>query len=355
VNPASPQCVRYDFGIVGQGIAGTMLAWFLRKRQKKVLVIDSHHEGSSTIVAAGLINPITGKRYVKSWRYEELFQFAMETYRSLETELGCPLLDSRGIHWVLKSAAEENAWLARTADPLYREYMLESVPEAISPGILKPPKAGALRGAAQVNLPLLVSGLRRKWAHEGCIIGEKIDFQQLTSGSQEVFYKNYTFEKLIFCEGAAAVRNPFFQFLPFEPSKGEALIIDVDAPKWQTVIKNEIAIIPLPEGTFWAGAYNTWDTDDDSPTPEAYAYLNSKLSETLGVAYRVAGHIAAIRPTVKDRRPLLGAHPDLPQFAIFNGLGTKGGILAPFFAAQMADFLSENTSLDAEVDIRRFG
>ena len=55
-----------------------------------------------------------------------------------------------------------------------------------------------------------------------------------------------------------------------------------------------------------------------------------------------------------DRRPVIGCHPEEDRVAIFNGLGTKGVSLAPYFSDLFAQHLVENRQLCSEVDVRRF-
>lgn len=49
------------------------------------------------------------------------------------------------------------------------------------------------------------------------------------------------------------------------------------------------------------------------------------------IPYNVVEHKAGVRPSVSDRRPVLGPCKDYEQLVVFNGLGTKGVSLAPFF------------------------
>lgn len=345
----------YDFLIVGQGIAGSLLATFLLKKQAKILVIDDLHRGASSAIAAGLINPITGKRLVKSWRVEEFLPFAEKTYCELARDLNTAFFQKREIVRLFKDAGEENAWLSRAADPLYRNYFTEKE-DALQ--ILTKLNTefgfGQLKNGAQTDLPLLIKMVRKLLLEKQILVEEKFDYQAIGFEDEVVFYQNQSFKKLIFCEGAAAANNPFFNYLPFQPSKGEALVVKIHGLKTEKILKKEIAVIPIGDEIFWVGSTNSWAVGDTNPTPEMQQELAEKLADLVRFPFQIIEHRAAIRPTVKDRRPFLGSHPRFKNLLIFNGLGTKGALLAPFFANQMAEFLAEGKPLEQEVDIARF-
>ena len=112
--------------------------------------------------------------------------------------------------------------------------------------------------------------------------------------------------------------------------------------------------MPLQDDTYWIGSTYGWDFADDLPTDEAYHFLKERLEDVLKTDFEIIEHRAAIRPTVKDRRPFLGIHPEFKQLALFNGLGTKGASLGPFFANHMAMHLVKGETVDPMVDIGRF-
>ena len=56
-----------DYLIVGMGLAGSALAYFLSKNGKKIALIDNNIDQTSSKIAAGLYNPITGRKMVKTW------------------------------------------------------------------------------------------------------------------------------------------------------------------------------------------------------------------------------------------------------------------------------------------------
>lgn len=346
---------QYDYLIIGQGLAGTLLSYFLEEAGKKVLVIDQPDERSASQVAAGLINPVTGRRYVKSWRIDDLLPFAEKTYRAIEAKFNIPIYHPRNILRTLFNSREENDWLLRTGDPDYQDYLEDNA--QLGPYAQHTVTAfgyGEVKQSAQVNLPLLIQSYRQHLLSKEQIRSEAFDYEAIEFAAESVRYQDISAQKIIFCEGHKAIHNPYFNYLPFRGAKGEVLIISIPEINFEKILKHRIFIAPLGDDLYWIGSSYVWQYQDEQPTSQGKAFLMDRLTDVLKVPFEVIEHRSAIRPTVKDRRPFLGLHPEWPQLGIFNGLGTKGTSLGPFWAKALQTYLSEDSTLDPEVDIRRF-
>ena len=101
---------------------------------------------------------------------------------------------------------------------------------------------------------------------------------------------------------------------------------------------------------------STYEVNDVNlePTVKGRKKLVEGLKDMLIRDYEITGHRVGIRPATIDRRPMLGTHPRIPNVAIFNGLGSKGVSLAPFFSNEMAQYLENGKELDAEISVTRF-
>jgi len=347
--------LQTDYLIVGQGLAGTLLAYFLEKAGQSVLVIDQAAPNAASRVAAGLINPITGRRYVKSWLIDQLLPFAKRTYQQLEADLDISFYFERNILRTLFNSREENDWLLRIGSPGYEPYMLDEVDLGSYAEHIKPAFSyGEVTHTAQVQLSSLVEAYQKDLIKKQAYIREDFQYDLLVHKPDGVHYREHQAKGVIFCEGNFATTNPFFNYLPFQGAKGEVLIIKIPNIRFEKIIKRRIFLTPLSDGTYWVGSAYNWDLKEEGPTEEGKQYLVDRLNDFLTVPFEVIRHQAAIRPAVKDRRPFLGAHPKFSNCFIFNGLGTKGASLGPFWAKTMSDFLSNHTPLPAEVDIRRF-
>ncbi len=345
-----------DFMIVGQGLAGSLLGYLLEREGKSVVLIDHPDQTAATSVAAGIINPITGRRFVKSWRIDELLPVARQLYRELEAELGLSFWHEYPLLRTLFNRGDQNDWLARTGEAAYAPYMAETA--ELGPLIAHTQPAfayGQVRRAAQVDIGSLRQALRRRWINAGKLHLLPFDYDRLQIESGSVAYESLHARRLVFCEGWRLRFNPYFNYLPWGGNKGEALIARIPDAHFDRILKHRVFIVPLHEDHYWIGATSDNKFSDDQPSPENRQFLAKRLSELLTASFEIVEHRAAVRPTVKDRRPLLGAHPDFSQLYIFNGLGTKGASLAPFFAHQLADYLlGRRTELDENVAISRF-
>jgi glycine oxidase len=395
---------KIDYIIVGQGIAGSVLAYSLRKNGQKVVIFDQNTEGvlTSSKIAAGVINPITGRRFVKSWRIDALLPAAKRLYQELETELSIPIWHDRPILRTLRDIEEENNFLLRRTYPDYIQYCGEmtttpEVADAVFSSIAhlffnKFYAFAETKNGAQVNVPFLIARLRDYFINHQMLINEVFSFDDLVIEENYVSYKHLKAKKIIFAEGAAGSQNPYFSWLPFNLDKGELLLIRIPDLNLKTIFKNKISIVPLwdvgfgmsdfggsapltfetiipklntggespkseirnPKSLYWVGATNTWNFADDLPTEANKELIVNELREILNCPFEVIAHQAAVRPTVRDRRPFLGWHPKYAVLGIFNGFGTKGASLIPFFAEQFVDSLLMHKPLEKDVNINRF-
>ena len=346
-----------DYLIVGQGLAGTLLSYFLHKEGKSFAFIDNQHLDSSSTVAAGIINPITGRRYVKSWRIEELFPFAMETYDELARILEVPIFYSKNTALLFKDIESSNNFLARSGDPdmkgyvsknidfpFYQKYFGEEIFSAVE--FLK---------SGRCDLAQLIYSWHQFLKENNQIyLEEEFDYGAMEISGSNVIYKKLEAAKIIFCEGASSMKNPFFNYLPFNPAKGEILIVNIpDYPFKDKMVKDGIFIIHLEKDVYWVGSSYNRNFENAQPSEEEKNNLISELKNLIKRPFEILDHKAAIRPTVRDRKPFLGKHPDFENMYIFNGLGAKGSYLGPFFARQMVDYMEYGNPLDKDVDIKR--
>lgn len=347
--------MKTDYLIVGQGIAGTLLAHFLRQAGQRVFVVDAGSPRSATQVAAGLINPITGRRYVKTWLADTLLPFAAQTYRQLEQQLGISIYHPQHIIRTLFNHREAEDWLLRSGDPEYRAYILEQADLQEYAAATTPAyRYGEVSQSAQVDIGQLAQAYREALIRDGLFSKEAINYTEIQANGEQINYQDIQAKTVVFCEGAWGRQNPFFSYLPFGGAKGEILTVRIPGYRFQKILKHRVFIVPLHNQDYWIGATYDWQYADDAPTPAGGQFLRDRLTDLLKVPFEVLHHRAAIRPTVKDRRPFLGRHPMHPHLAIFNGLGTKGASLGPYWAKQMTDHLVQGVPLHAAVDIARW-
>ncbi len=342
--------MEYDYLIVGQGLSGTLLAHFLTERKQTVLVIDEKNPHSASRVAAGIINPITGRRIVKSWRIDEFLPFAKQTYEQLEELLDLRFFYNRNIIRALHNNKQENDWVLRSEFPGVQQYVLDQADASEYGPIVQPVFAwGELQKSAQVNIGQLISHYRQHLQENNQLLEEKFDYSALKLEDNRVQYQSLSARKVVFCEGYQSEFNPYLSHLDHLPAKGEVLIIKIPNFNPSKIAKLKTFLVPLGDDLFWTGSSYIWEFEDGKPTPKGKADLIEKLEQTLKVPYEIIEHKSGIRPVFKDRRPKVGTHPNHPQIAMLNGLGTKGASLGPYWANHLVDHLVDGTVIDKEV------
>lgn len=339
--------LNYDVAIVGQGIAGTLLSWFLYKLGKKVLIIDDNFNGAASKVAAGIVNPITGKNFVQSWRISEFLPVAIQTYNELSDFLDIKTYSKTNIIRSLYNIEDENSWQAKAIDP-QSELYIKSTPDfsEFSGKVDHQFAYGELQGTFTVNMFEIIEQFRDKWDKNGSYLKEKFDYFQLNIGENGFYYQEHMFDSIVFCEGFKATYNPFFPEIGMAPSKGEVLIIKIPGAPFKKMYKDKIFIVHQSDELYWLGSGYEWDTLDENPTKQKYEMLLYEAKRILKIPFEVIDHRAAIRPTMHNRRPILKVHHNIPGMYLFNGLGTKGASIGPYLARQFARFIDKGNPDD---------
>lgn len=348
-----------DYLIVGQGIAGSTLAWEILKCNRQILVIDNHHVDSSSIAAGGNVNPVTGKRFVKSWKIEELLPEVNSMYGEMEKEFGVQIWESRSNVRILHSEEQEKEWLTRAK--LWGEFFGDTLDKPLLKSVFNNAAGAAeITGGGRVNMQLILKSIAEILSNKGLLRRTKFDFNNLTVNQDSIEYQEedeiICANRIIFCEGWQAIHNPYFNYLPFQLSKGEALIVRFlgEYPFAHRIVNNDLTITEIAEGCYWVGATNVFNDISTKPTKIGLDELLSRLALSVKIPFEVIEQRACVRPTVKDRLPLLGQHPDFAPLYIFNGLGTKGASLAPMLSRQLVNYLENGVPLDYESSISRF-
>jgi glycine/D-amino acid oxidase-like deaminating enzyme len=346
--------MQVDYIIVGQGICGTMLSWSLYKEGKTFLVIDDNNENSSSKIAAGIINPVTGRRYAYTWMIDEVMPFAVQCYEEIGKYFDTQFVYQKSIIDFFPSPQMRNAFIDRLTE---NDSYLHSFPDQnhFNQYFNYDFGCGEIRPAYTIHLQLLLSSWRKKLSELNAIKEEKFDLNGLQIEDDFISYQNITAEKIIFCDGTDGVNNPWFQLLPYAPNKGEALIIECNELTTEHIFKKGLMLAPLPqENMFWIGSNYQWEFENDQPSNEFYKHATAVLNGWLKRPYKILSHKAAVRPATLERRPFVGFHPQFQNIGILNGMGTKGTSLAPFFGYQLTQHLVYDFPIIPEADVHRF-
>ena len=344
---------HYDIIIVGQGISGTVLSSTLMEQHQKVLLIDDGNKKAASKIASGVINPVTGRRIVKTWQIDAVMPAAVRIYQALENKLNTLIIQQCNIVNFHASEQMQKAFEDRIAeDPTYLS--TQPLPNTIAAAFEAPFGHTVIDPCWLINVENLLHHWRQYLIEKNALLEDVFDFKKLEVTTEKIVYKNYTANKIIFCEGAKGQDNPYFKQLPFAPNKGEALLVKINDLDNRYIYKKAVSIVPWKDSIFWVGSNYEWDNYNDDPSPSFKEKTMAALNEWLQLPYEVVDHIAAVRPANTQRRPFVGMHPTFKNMGIFNGMGTKGCSLAPYFAEQMTEHILHQTPIDNEATIDRF-
>jgi glycine oxidase len=341
----------FDYVIVGQGLAGSCVALQLLLLGKRILVIDRVHENSATNVAAGLFNPVTGRKMTKTWMADTLFPYLHEFYKDAE-ELTCQkFFNPSKLYRPFVSVEEQNEWMGKSAGDSLSKYVEHVHVSPIETNYVRNAFGGLmLKQCGFLNTIAFVSAVRDLIQNRATLLDEDYTDDNLVVESSTISYKGKRASQIIFCQGESAVGGKFFSWLPIRALKGETLTIKTD----ETIAKiYNRGVYVVPE--IWkVGA--TYDVKDKTRAISLAARqgLIEKLNELVVFPYEIIHQSWGMRPTTPDRRPILGCHPENKSIIIFNGLGTKGVSLAPYFSKVLVDWLENGVPLNKEVDIERY-
>jgi glycine/D-amino acid oxidase-like deaminating enzyme len=346
--------MQADYLIIGQGISGTFLAYYLQKAGASVMVVDQGKPNSASRVAAGLINPVTGRRLVKSWMIEELMPFAWNAYTEIGQQLDIHCIRETSLLQFFHAPDMQDAFHKKLLEE--PDYVTSSDADEWREYFNYPFGAGTIAPCYLVNMQLLLNSFRQALANKGQLLEETLDVSKVEISDSGITYKNIRTHKIIFCDGEAGMNNPWFNRLPYAPNKGEALLVRIPGLPPKHVYKFGHMLIPVDpdKSVFWFGSSYEWNYTNDLPGEGFRKQAEIELQRLLKVPFEVLEHKAGIRAANVERRPFVGLHPLFPQLGILNGMGTKGCSLSPYFAQQMAAQLIHGTPVLAAVDVNRF-
>jgi glycine oxidase len=342
-----------DYIIVGQGLAGSLLACLLRMQRKRVLVIDNAHRTAASLSAAGIINPITGKRLNRPYLIDQLLEHAFVIYPQVERFLGAAFFRRRKVLRLLECEAEQRQWRERLATGEYAKY-IGSID--CPPFSYKGPWLGGfeIAQAAQLDVPAFLRRANSVLATEDALLESEFDYEELRFSPHAVHWRQRTAKAVIFCEGYKLNRNPFFKSIQLNPAKGELLTLRAPGFDDDRIIQRGKWLYRASADELKAGTTYRWDQLDETPTIAGRKEIEDSIRQFANIDYKVVDHRAGVRPVIRvDNRPVIGTHPENNRIAIFNGLGSKGALQAPFAAVQLISYLERSQTIHPEFDVCR--
>ena len=282
--------------------------------------------------------------------FPELFKF----YQSAENTLKGKFFYPQPLYRPFLSAEEQNEWMGLSSSETIAPYINKVLTVSAYGDQVYDPFGGILLnrcGFLDVNG--FMAGVQNYLKGSQSIAFEYFEDHQMEINDEGIVYKNYRAQKIIFCNGIGSLNSSRFGNLPIRLLKGETLTIELDEIP-ELIYNRGVYIVPLANGNYRVGAtYETKNLTRET-TEAGRMELEQKLKALIKIPYRITSQDWGFRPTTPDRRPILGEYPESKNVIIFNGLGTKGVSLAPYFSAQLVNWLLGRGEIQPEVNIKRF-
>jgi glycine/D-amino acid oxidase-like deaminating enzyme len=342
-----------DYIIVGCGLASISFCEQLRQNNHTFIVFDDASQKSS-LVAAGLYNPVILKRFSEVWKAKEQLDIALPLYKSIEEHLNIKIDYELQLLRRFTSIEEQNMWFDASDKPKLEPYLSLKLLKNSNYHIDAPFGFGEVLKAGRLDTETLIDAYKSFLRTNDCIIETTFSHDLLRIDELILNYEDISAKNVVFTEGFGLKQNPYFKNLPLNGTKGEVVTIRSKVLQLSHAIKSSVFVIPLGNDLYTVGSTYNWNDKSNCPTQEGKEELLTKLRSFVTCDFEVIEHVAGIRPTVKDRRPLVGRHPEYSNLYVLNGLGTRGVMIAPYVAKELYNYIQHDSPLDPEIDIKRF-
>ena len=341
-----------DYLIVGSGLAGISFAEIALQNKKSILVFDNNSQPSSRI-AGGLYNPVVLKRFSEVWKAKEQLEFGFPLYHNIQEKLNVVFDYKIPILRKLASIEEQNNWFQAADKPNLAPFLNPNLINKKYRNIDAPFYYGLVNETGYLDINTLILSYSNYLKQINAFSEETFDYNAIQFLNNSISYKGIEAKHIIFAEGFGLHANPYFNDLPLVGTKGELLIIKAPNLDLDVVIKSSVFILPIGNDLYKVGATYDWKDKTNIPTEEGKQELVEKLKEIISCDFEIVEHFGGVRPTVKDRRPLVGTHSNYSQLHVLNGLGTRGVMLGPYLANQLFQYIENEIPLEKEIDIIR--
>ncbi|MDM1396384.1 FAD-binding oxidoreductase [Myroides odoratimimus] len=342
-----------DYIVVGTGLAGICFTEKLAKEGKTFVVIDNEKR-SSSLMAGGMYNPVVLKRFTDVWKVGEQLEIALPFYTELEKKLGEKFIFAMPLYRRLLSVEEQNNWFHAADKPNLEKYLSPKLVRDEINGVKSPFGFGEVNYTGYVETKTLIKAYRAYLNGINSYRQEDFDYDSLSYTDERITYKDIVAKHIVFAEGFGMLQNPFFKDLPLDGTKGEVLLVRIPNLNVDVILKANVFLIPVGNDLYKVGATYDWQDKTDNTTAEGLSELLEGLRDVVDLDFEVVAHNAGVRPTVKDRRPLLGRSRESARIHVLNGLGTRGVLLGPFLADKLYNNIENAMELEENISIHRY-
>ena len=345
--------MKLDYIVVGLGLAGLAFIEELIAANKSFLVFEDRSQTSS-LVAGGVYNPVILKRYSPVWNAKEQLAVALPFYERLEKKFDTSFDYKFAIKKAFKSIADQNNWFSAFDKPKVAPFLDATLDKQSYAGVLGNHSFGNVKEGGRIDTHHLVETYRNYLHEKDWIRFEKFNHEEIIFEKNLVRYQDLTASKIVFSEGFGLHQNPYFNHLPLDEVKGETITIHAPELEIDFLLKSTLFVMPIGNHLYKVGATFNHADKTSVPTPQGRDELIEKLKKVLDTPFKIVAQAAGIRPAVKDRRPMVGVHPQFSNLVVLNGLGTRGVMISPTIAKNLFRHLELREPLDPVIDIKRF-
>lgn len=340
--------MQRDILIVGFGLAGWALTEACKQKGMSFVVFDPLQETTSRI-ATGIYNPVLLKRFTAIWEAKTLMEHAMPMYSNFNyaKRASC-------INRVFSNAAEQNQWIVATDNPVLSSYLEPNIRVNTNENINAADGVGKVLHTGWIDTNLLLTKAQEALSNELCFEKEYFDYNQLSWTSNRVNYKHWQAKNIVFAEGLGIQKNPWFSNIPVVPNKGEWLIVRCRELHLSEILKGSVFVVPLADDTYRVGATYAREFENTLPSEIGKDWLIKQFKKLINLPFEILHHGAGLRPTIPDRRPVIGMHPKNHKMWCINGLGSRGVLWAPYLANTTVSALNDTQSMPEALHVNRF-
>ena len=342
--------MQRDVLIVGFGLAGWALTEVLKKQGISFVVVDAQ-KNSSSRVATGIYNSVVLKRFRAVWNADALMEHAIPFYMNPHYR---DSFHPMPIHRILASASEQNNWAVASDKVDLSNYLNPNILNSTNFNVHSPFGVGVVESTGWIDTNRLLKQSQQELEQQHCFVGESFEYSGLDVSGNKLHYKGWRTKHLVFAEGVGVLKNPWFSNLPIIPNKGEWLIVSCKGLGLENMVKSSVFVVPLGDDIYRVGATYALEFKNNLPTQEAKAWLIAQFKKCTALPFEVLKHKAGFRPTVPDRRPIIGSHPEHKNIWCMNGLGSRGVLWAPYLAIGLVEALKDVQKISPSLDLARF-
>ncbi len=317
-----------DVIIVGSGIAGMSIAGTLLQNGKSFIIINQNSVNFASGVSAALINPFSAKGKTYTPEYKSFLEIALPFYNYWEQIFS---------EKIIKETAILNIDTARTIDVFLAQNEIEIMHNCFTADTKN---IYSTKPIWKIDNQLLLHSFHSFLNTNNLLLNEYFAHKELIIHQEKIEYKNIKASFIIFCEGVQATSNFLFPALPFTRNRGEVLLLSIPELSQDYVYDLGIRLVPKGNGIFWCGSNHKWQFDNLLPDAEWRKGVESILHKNLKIPFEILEHIVAERPTTAGQKVIAAVHKEHQNIGIFNGLGTKGYAIAPYYATQLLQHMN---------------